>query len=274
MKSRLGLSAHLPVIDLIKEAVQLLWNKRVAVIRMFLPAILLLAAVDWSSQYFFPPAEAVKGHLPEIHPERALFLLVSAVLSILLATACHRFTLLPGSQWDNNALHAWRREEFQYLLRGLHIAVICLPVFFVVMLGILLIAGEAHAPLAGAAGVMVGLYIWSRLSVTLPEIALGKRSDLSRAWQLSKGNGSRLVLVVWIVPVLMASPFWLAFVGAEGIGILSYVAGFGIYLTTLVSLVMLSLSYRFLVEFSELPEDGGGQKLPKGSDNDRGGFDA
>ena len=47
MKSPLGLNTELPVGDMISEAVNLLWQKRQQVLAMFLPAILLLAFVDW-----------------------------------------------------------------------------------------------------------------------------------------------------------------------------------------------------------------------------------
>lgn len=278
MKTRLGLKAELPVADLISEAVQLLWRKRNDVIRMFLPAIVLLAAVDWASQYFFPPT-ANEG-LPSFHPEQLLFVVFSIVLSVLLATACHRFTLLPKEQWNTNALHLWKTEELRYLMRGIHIAIICVPIFFAVMFVLMMIIGQEQGMVAGAAGFMVMLYVWSRLSITLPEIALGQRTDLSHAWKLSQGNGSRLVVVVWVVPVLMAAPFWATFMIEDELGILNYLAAFGIYLTTLISLVMLSLSYRFLMDFYESNDEStASTNEPETSriderQDDKGSFDA
>lgn len=277
MKSRLGLNADLPVVDIVKEAVELLWQKRHDVIKMFLPAILLLAAVDWASQYFFPQDES--SPVQAIQPGQLLFLLVSVILSILLATACHRFTLLPQERWDANALHGWRREEFRYLLRGLQIGAICGALFMAVLLGLMVVVGEERAVFAAGGAVMVTLYVWARLSITLPEMALGQRSGLSRAWQMSQGNGSKLVIVVWVVPVIMAAPFWLTFLNNGGIGLLNYLSAFGIYLTTLISLVMLSLSYRFLLDFYE-SEEGVDESLNRdnnaidNSHRDDSGFDA
>jgi len=252
MKSRLGLKAELPVADIVKEALELLWQKRADVIRMFLPAIVILAAVDWASQYFFP--QNPDAEVAVFHPEQLLFMLASLILSVLLATACHRFTLLPKEQWNASAIHAFGRQEFRYLLRAIQIGVICAVVFFAVLMLVMTLVGEERAMVAAAAAVMLMLYVWSRLSITLPEVALGQITPLSRSWKLSQGNGSRLVVVVWLVPVVMALPFWLAFLVEDRFGITSYLAAFGIYLTTLVSLVMLSLSYRFLLDFSELEE--------------------
>ncbi len=245
MKSPLGLNADLPVADLVTEAITLLWSKRTAVIKMFLPAMLILALVDWSSSTFLAENDYVS---------QFGFLIVSVLLSVVFATSCHRFTLLPQDKWDANALHGMRREEFRYLLRGLLLGVIGAVVFFCSMLVAMIFLGQEDAWLGAVMGILPALYIWSRLSVTLPELALGQKTDLKRAWSLSEGNGSRLVLVVFIVPIALASPFLALFMLDHSV--LSYVAAFGTYITSLISLVMLSLSYRFLLDFYEpqMPE--------------------
>lgn len=240
MKSPLGLSADLPVADLVSEAVSLLWLKRTAVIRMFLPAMLILALVDWSSSVFLAEDDYIN---------QFGFLIISVLLSVVFATSCHRFTLLPQEKWDANALHGMRREEFRYLLRGLLLGVIAMVIFFCTMLIAMLLLGKDYAWLGAVIGVLPALYIWSRLSATLPELALGQKTDLKRAWLLSEGNGTRLVLVVFIVPVAMASPFLMLFMLDHSA--LRYLAAFGTYITSLISLVMLSLSYRFLLDFYE-----------------------
>ncbi|KZZ44196.1 hypothetical protein A3759_21100, partial [Thalassolituus sp. HI0120] len=196
MKSRLGLEAELPVVDIVQEAVELLWEKRADVIRMFLPAMLILAAIDWASHYFFPAD--VDAEIPVFHPEQLIFVVASIVLSILMATACHRFTLLPKEGWNANAIHGFGRNEFRYLLRGLQITVCCVVVFSSVMMGLMALVGPERTIFAVAVAVMLTLYIWSRLSITLPEVALGTQTGLARAWDISKGNGSRLVVVVWV----------------------------------------------------------------------------
>lgn len=255
MKSSLGLKAELAVVDIIKEAIGLLWIKRIDVVRMFLPAMLLLAAVDSASQYFFP--QNSEAEVAIFHPEQLLFVLVSAILSILLATACHRFTLLPREQWNTNALHGFGRAEMRYLLRLMQIGVLCCVVLFAVMLPLTALVGDQGAIAAGVIAVMVMLYVWSRLSITLPEVALGQKSTLTRAWQLSRGNGSRLVVVVIVAPVAMTFPFLVLMFTDSEVGVLSYLAAFGTYITTLISLVMLSLSYQFLLDFYD---DGGTEK--------------
>ena len=245
MKSPLGLNAELPVGDMISEAISLLWQKRADVLRMFLPAVIILALIDSAGEYLVPP-EVLSGQL--------LFILVSVVLSVLFATAAHRFTLLPREQWHKNALHMWKREEFSYLLRALQIGITAAVIFFVVMTALMFVLGQELAPLAAVAGALPALYFWGRLSITLPEVALGRKTSLSRAWKMSEGNGSRMVLVVIILPLIFTAPFLLLYLLDNPL--LNYVAAFGSYITTLISLVMLSLSYRFMLSFYDTEANG------------------
>ncbi len=247
MKTRSGLMAQLPVLDLFKESVQLLWQKRKQVVVAFLPALLLLAALDWYSSTQLADQQA-KG---------MLLALVSTLISVLLATTCHHFTLRP-EQATPNMLRFYGRNEWRYFLRLIQIGFIAGMVFFAVMMAvILLLTNAVHAqqvveqPQLAAAGILVAaipaLYLWGRLSITLPELALGQASSLKHAWQLSQGNGNKLALVVVIIPMLSMAPFF-ALLWLDNTA-LQFIGSFGTYLTTLISIVALSLSYQFLNDF-------------------------
>lgn len=265
MKSPMGLQAELPVADIVREALELLWVKRRPVVRLFLPVIAVLAVLDWADTFFLAQNDYLL---------RGGFMLVSVVLSVLFATTCHRFTLLPPEQQSDRIFRVWGRSEFRYLLRTFQIVLIGLLVFFSVMLGLMLALGDGNenALISALVAMLPACYLWARLSVTLPEVSMGRHTELRRAWDMSKGNGGKLVLVVIIVPLLMTAPFLLLYLADHSL--LNYLASFGVYLSTLISLVMLSLSYRFLLEFFEPPEsDIGAQALPS-SDSDTNGFDA
>lgn len=242
MKSPLGLQAELPVTDLVREALQLLWHKRAQVLRMFMPVILLLALIDWLSGLYLDNQRPVL---------QGILLLASVGLSVLFATACHGFTLLPAEQQQSRILHGWGRLEFRYFIRAVQIGLIAGVVFGVVMFALMLIlGGQGETAIAAAVlALLPAAYLWGRLSVTLPELAIGRRTSLKRAWAMSRGNGSRLVLVVIVLPLLLTAPFLLLYWFDHLL--LNYLAALGVYLTTLISLVMLSLAYRFLLEFFE-----------------------
>jgi len=269
MKSPLGLEARLPVFELFKDALFLLWAKRSRLVTMFLPIIVVLVVLD---QYSTAVSNAF---IESMDPERAaeysapmlqfLFVtLISMLLSILLATTVHRFSLQDSSHWPKNALRLPNRYDWRYLWRSI---VISLAAAAAGTIAIMLFGGVTGALLGGGdpeamkgtiglaiiPGVMLMLYIVARLSVTLPEIAIGTEgSDLGRAWRMSKGNGSRLVIVVMALPLLVNLPF-LALFAVENV-VANIIAAFGVYSMTLISITVLSLSYQFLVEFYE-PEE-------------------
>ena len=264
MKSPLGLNADLPVMDLLKEAVSLLMLKKQQVARMFVPAMLILALVD-----------SLSSELVDKGSAQLIFIVVSVVLGVLFATAAHRFTLLPEEQWHRNAIHGWGRDEFRYLLRAIIIGLAAAVVFFIIMLVCMAIVGPELAWMGAVVACLPALYIWARLSVTLPEVALGQKSDISRAWALSEGNGSRLVLIVIVLPVMMMLPVFASYAAENWM--LNYVAAFGGYITSLISLVMLSVSYRFLTEFYDKPAETSGSEVSSADESpspDNNGFDA
>lgn len=247
MKTRSGLMAQLPVWDVFKESMQLLWQKRQQVVVVFFPALVLLAALDWYTN----------TQLTDQNGRALLFALVSTLISVLLATTCHQFTLRP-QHGTPSMLRFYGRNEWRYILRLLQIALIAGLVFFVLMMTLMLLLNSlSHTQNAFAQPQMAGigfvvaaipaLYLWGRLSVTLPELALGQSSSLKHAWRLSEGNGGKLALVVVIIPVLSMAPFFaLLWVNNTA---LQFVGSFGTYVTTLISIVALSLSYQFLNEF-------------------------
>lgn len=245
MKTPIGLTAKLPTLDLFKESMELLWHKRTQVVKMFLPIVVLMSFLDWSAEVFL--------HMDD-NRIRLSMAVISALFSVMFATAGHQFTLLPEQQRRySQAIRLWGANEFRYLLRALQIAVLAAVMFLAAMFALMLISDSPQVAIAAATlGGIAALYIWGRLSIVLPEAALGKATSLKRAWGLSEGNGVSLCLVVIVIPILIMSPFFALFL-IESL-LLKYVAALGVYVTTLISLVALSLSYRFLSEFYDANE--------------------
>jgi hypothetical protein len=90
-----------------------------------------------------------------------------------------------------------------------------------------------------------GMYLAARLSPLFPAIALEHKWDLRAAWQLSRGNGWRLMVVVVLLPALfnfLVGALYRADASAIEIALLIVIAA---VLTTL-EVIALSLSYREL----------------------------
>ena len=285
MKSPLGLEARIPVFELFKDALFLLWAKRGRLLSMFLPIIVVLVVLDRYSAAITEPIMAAMGqeggNMEMGFPmEFWIVTAISGLLSILLATTVHRFTLQDASHWPSNALRVPNRSDWRYLLRSLQLVFVSagaglgVTIVVLVIMGIVTGANDPAAMqqvvgLAFIPAFMLMLYILARLSITLPEIAIGTEgSDLGRAWRMSKGNGTRLVIVALALPLLVNLPF-LLLVSLENV-VTDIVAAFGIYSMTLISITVLSLSYQFLLEFYEPdPEE---DVIPEKDDND--GMDA
>lgn len=272
MKSPLGLEARLPIFDLFKDAVFLLWAKRGRLVSMFLPIIVVLMVLDHyrssMGAAFIEAMDAINVETegwPEGAGSLIIVILASMLLGVLFATAVHRFSLHDASIWPKNALRVPAVSDWRYLLRTIQvIALATLASVFTSTVGMVVIAITTGAQTPEALDqysqvlniliVIVMLYIFARLSVTLPEIAIGtKGSGIERAWKMSKGNGSRLIIVVIVLPFLVALPFLLLYQFDSLV--MTILASFGTYSMTLISFTVLSLSYQFLLEFYE-PQDG------------------
>ncbi len=245
MKSPMGLDANLPVMDLLKEAVGILYVKRAELTRRFMPLILVMVALDVVGQYVL--GESPIGQL--------LTSLLAASLSAVVATGAHRMTLRPQEPMYPDGYFG--ATQLSYIGRSILIsmiaAVICVPAMMTMIIS--MSSSPEGTPLSGGvivfmvASVMLAIYVSSRLMITLPEVALSKQTSFSRAWKLSQGNGSRMAIVVWILPIVMMIPALLLMLVDS---LITLILGSLIsYIATLVGLVTLSLAYQFVAEFSD-----------------------
>lgn len=245
MKSPMGLDANLPVMDLLKEAVGILYVKRAELTRRFMPLILVMVALDVAGQYLFADDSSTS----------LIISFLALVISSVMATGAHRMTLLPNEEIYPDGYLGW--TQLKYIIRSILIGFICVFICMPAMMTmtISMSSSPEGTPLAGSvivfmvASVMVATYVSSRLMITLPEVALSKQTSFSRAWKLSQGNGTRMAIVVWILPIVMMIPALLLMLVDS---LMTLILGSLIsYIATLVGLVTLSLAYQFVAEFSD-----------------------
>jgi hypothetical protein len=88
-------------------------------------------------------------------------------------------------------------------------------------------------------------YVMARWSLVIPATAVDERPDLRWAWRCSRGNGWRLVLVVWLLPWAISSAHELLV--REQSTLIEDVLSFALWLVLFViEIAALSLSYREL----------------------------
>lgn len=95
-------------------------------------------------------------------------------------------------------------------------------------------------------------YLLARLAVALPAFALGQGWRLNDAWRLSSGNGWRLVLIVFLLPVGID---WFVAIVYGYIWYSVAIAALAVFkaLLTTESVIALSLAYRELTATPEPP---------------------
>lgn len=259
MKRRLATDSKLLVIDIFKKAISLVCQNGFYLFKLISPVLFIMVAIDLirpslgSLNYEY--LDFYNLYSPYMFYILMFLGLVSAVLSTLFATSAHQFTLYEPSQRPKQALRLFGKKELKYFLRSLQITVVAGIVFSLVFFILKLLFRWDFAWLIVAAiAVVVSAYCVARLAIVLPETAIGNETSLTRAWSLSEGNGLRILLVVMIIPIgfillvaylppILFLYFNIIFPNPI-IVLLSY-------LLTFFSLITLSLSYRFLIEFYE-----------------------
>lgn len=271
MKSPLGIDAKLPVGELLSQALQLIYHKRVALFKLLAPLLVFLIGVDLAMQVFISaPQETDKTNvmMPQVSLMTVIFMFISLFFSVLYATNSHQFTLSPAAQKPQQGLRLWGENEANYFFKSIQIGLLSMVVFALCSSALAVIVGKEQIYIALGLAAVAALYVLSRLSIILPEAALGKPTNLKRAWAMSQGNGTRMLLVVIIVPACMIMPFLL--LSMLQTPFINVFVSLGMYLGSLVSLVILSLSYQFLLEFYETqnPNASNQQTTSKTQDDD------
>jgi hypothetical protein len=187
-----------------------------------------------------------------------IVLVINFVLFAWLAVRCHRMVLVENGTADAPIVGL----VFRYLA-ALTTGTVLKNIFLLVMMMVFLTivansrtAGEPVAPTADPAvqrmidyGRYVlqipALYLLARCSTLLPAIALGSDWNPGAAWRQTRGNGWRLVLVVFFLPwVFTAAVDW-AYEVTWTTWIVGILAALRSVLLAL-GVIALSLSYREL----------------------------
>jgi hypothetical protein len=235
----------LPVSEIMLDAFRLPWNRRKEFARALLIPLIGLLAVDLISHYYWSG--------PNVRPNMLwvwLLLLVRAVLYTWLAVRCHRLVLL-GAKID--VAHNWSIRENRFLLALIALYVM-LMVFSMLVAGIIipLLSQDFLKELMESKWWLVLIsvpawYVFARLSLVFPAIAVDRPFGITGAWNLSAGNGWRLFVVVCILPWVLSHALSLTYPSATDIPFF-----WPVLFTTLGTLLLvfevcaLSLCYRSL----------------------------
>ncbi len=173
----------------------------------------------------------------------ALGSVLSFVGYILLAVAVHRYILADELVDKDDGL---AKASFLYFLWLIGIGLVSafvfmLPTLLLLQFGVPAIVILVTLPVA---------YVTSRMSLVLPDRAIGRDTEINVVWAISQGNGWKLTIILALLPIVLSLPF----------GLLQWVLPGGLYalvevLTAapliILNVALLSVAYRQLSEMQQ-----------------------
>jgi hypothetical protein len=124
----------------------------------------------------------------------------------LMAISFHKISLIGKSSSSIADQLLLDKEKFRFFLNTLYIGVIPFFIFIVlaplaiILLGKLATFGKVFFWLF----IFVALYIPSRVSIILPALAIGEKLSFKSAWRLTEGNGTKIMIVLYLIPVFVS----------------------------------------------------------------------
>lgn len=234
------------------------WTNRASFARALGIPVAILATLALCSYY-------LRGHVPQAF--HWLLYVAYWITFTLLAVTCHRLVLLDAATTGAEWLPRWSRRQTRFLLwfvaMWLIFALIVWPLWTV--LGNLLhrIPGPWQSlPLneqwqwAFHVSAIPAFYIFGRLCVIFPATALDRAATLRWAWNTTRKNGLRVLLVVGALPWVISWMVDLVYRDEATIveAIVMTLVGTALFA---VEVSAVSLSYRELTKGEPTPSSGG-----------------
>jgi hypothetical protein len=238
---------YLPVVSTIKSAANRLWDARQSLFWLLVIAGLANGLLDWVAFVLFENNTS----------KSFLALAAQALVYTVLAVRVHRLVL--GAENAEQGLVRWTGRETRFL--GWLLVVYCyvvlifaLPALLVGVVGVMARMpqdGGGWMALFAFLASLPAAYLFVRLSVLLPATAIDQRRTIAWAWALTEGNGWRLVIVLWLVPMLLSTPMSVL----EASSLLGWLARdlFVVVLTSF-EIAILSVAFKSLGGFYEEQE--------------------
>ena len=133
----------------------------------------------------------------------ALSYVFQTYLYILIVVKLHKLFLINESGHSLKESLKWQKVYTNYLITsiaiGLIAALVAIPITFIVPISPDLF--DDNTSIFIFLTLFPAGYIASRISLVLPSIAINDKIDFSESWNISKGNGWKVFLLVTLLPV-------------------------------------------------------------------------
>ena len=239
---------RLPVGKIQLGALYVSWANRLKLIKGLIPTGLLIVAIDATWRI-----SGISLH----NPLAIIFVAALLLLFAKFSVTCHRLVLVEfktGDQWI--LPFSWSDRESYFLIRMLLVlAVVLIGSFIISLVPLTMVLQslppgqrenpEALFPFSVLFAGIPALYLLARLSLLFPATAVDAITGLDRAWNISRGNGLKIMVIIGPIPwlggllkyfILSALPGLFAEIISELIS----------YIFIVIEITALSLAYREL----------------------------
>lgn len=176
------------------------------------------------------------------------------IAGALAAISCHRVLLLGPVSVPKFGVGRLGKRELSFIAALLFL---CVGVGILQQLGDTFMRsltgigdaeGERRSFILYTLSSLPAWYLFARLALMLPSIAIETRLRIPQAWQLSSGNGWRLIVLIVLLPWLMRLLEWgiATELPGKAASTIAYSALYAVLLP--LEIALLSVSYRHLVE--------------------------
>lgn len=186
----------------------------------------------------------------------AFVLLVQALVYTWFAVRTHRLIL--GVAKPVQGMMRWKIREtrfFAWLTAGVMLLIIMGAAVVVTLLGALALIvadddlNDRVIAVAFALALLPVAYLLARLAVLLPAVAIDQKRNIAWAWALTKGNGWRLMVILWGLPVALVSAFAALSLDAWFDTLFGSLVLNGVFgLTTAIEVALLSVAFKTLMD--------------------------
>ena len=213
----------LPVLGTVLGAYAFVWQERRQFWRLTLPPLVILAIltalVQWGTVSFDVTWDGVRSFSVQRSGWVSVLSFVLLMLNIWVwlaySVAWHRSYLLPAEGCSTVDAYRPHGRQIRFLWTACKIFLLMIPGLFVVPI---LVAFAATGVVLMLLGILAYGYVYGRLLIWLPAVAVDDRLTFWEAWAVSGGNGFRLLGVVLGVtlPLIALSLPTLVLVGPLG----------------------------------------------------------